>query len=272
VTRYSGLRRPPVSGFSGGRFSSRGLSSVGRALSLHGRCQGFDSPRLHFRRPLRPADTRAEGFFVYGVGAGSKTRSRPVLQSTDHRRLSRPEDPAPLARIANARRSRGCREPVHRGAHCHHRARRRRLYRAARRVSRAAQTTQRTAGTMTTPSPRASAPQGRSRPWTAVPTQTQRSVSRGSASTSATPMRPGWPAPRASGGRGRGRRRPAQRPQPPQLGGDAQSAGPHPGNPARPTDTQAPGIDAHQWTRRPGESHGTPRAGADAPAYLISER
>src|SRR4051794_28820395 len=47
---------------------------------------------------------------------------------------------------------------------------------------------------------------------------------------------------------------------------------PTPGNLARPTDTKAPGIDAHRWARRPGESHGTPRAGADAPAYLISER
>ncbi len=31
--------------------SLRGLSSVGRALSLHGRCQGFDSPRLHREDP-----------------------------------------------------------------------------------------------------------------------------------------------------------------------------------------------------------------------------
>src|SRR5690242_10315045 len=31
---------------------ARGLSSVGRALSLHGRCQGFDSPRLHSLLPL----------------------------------------------------------------------------------------------------------------------------------------------------------------------------------------------------------------------------
>lgn len=63
MTRYSGLRRPPVRGSSGGRISSRGLSSVGRALSLHGRCQGFDSPRLHSTQPLRPAETQVGGVF-----------------------------------------------------------------------------------------------------------------------------------------------------------------------------------------------------------------
>src|SRR5690606_7723121 len=44
--------------FSGRTLRFRGLSSVGRALSLHGRCQGFDSPRLHNQGPsrLRTAD------------------------------------------------------------------------------------------------------------------------------------------------------------------------------------------------------------------------
>ena len=31
---------------------TRGLSSVGRALPLQGRCQGFDSPRLHKLKAL----------------------------------------------------------------------------------------------------------------------------------------------------------------------------------------------------------------------------
>lgn len=48
-----------------GRSSLRGLSSVGRALSLHGRCQGFDSPRLH--TPDRPDAHRAAGRFSYAL-------------------------------------------------------------------------------------------------------------------------------------------------------------------------------------------------------------
>src|SRR5437764_12448236 len=33
----------------------RGLSSVGRALPLQGRCQEFESPRLHKHRRARPS-------------------------------------------------------------------------------------------------------------------------------------------------------------------------------------------------------------------------
>jgi hypothetical protein len=85
-------------------------------------------------------------------------------------------------------------------------------------------------------------------------------------------MCPGPPAPRAQAAVHGADGVPLSVPNVHNSGGDAQSAGPHPGNPARPTDTKAPGIDAHRCVRRPGESHGTPRAGADTPAYLISER
>jgi hypothetical protein len=37
----------------------RGLSSVGRALPLQGRSQGFESPRLHNQNPLAPTDGRS---------------------------------------------------------------------------------------------------------------------------------------------------------------------------------------------------------------------
>src|SRR5207244_1829170 len=42
---------------------TRGLSSVGRALPLQGRCQGFESPRLHFllRRSAALSPEAGEG-------------------------------------------------------------------------------------------------------------------------------------------------------------------------------------------------------------------
>ncbi len=65
-TRYSGLRRTPGGDSSGPVHRSRGLSSVGRALSLHGRCQGFDSPRLHSpRAPLTCGNAGQGGAFRF---------------------------------------------------------------------------------------------------------------------------------------------------------------------------------------------------------------
>lgn len=51
----------------------RGLSSVGRALSLHGRCQGFDSPRLHIRKsPPTCGNAGRRGFCMARRSVGER--------------------------------------------------------------------------------------------------------------------------------------------------------------------------------------------------------
>ncbi|CAL2067228.1 protein of unknown function [Streptomyces murinus] len=76
VTRYSGPRHRPGNPHRTPSLS-RGLSSVGRAPSLHGGCQGFDSPRLHSQKS--PSDLRrrrSEGLFGFPGGRWGRLRSQ----------------------------------------------------------------------------------------------------------------------------------------------------------------------------------------------------
>ena len=61
----------------------RGLSSVGRALSLHGRCQGFDSPRLHCKAPLTCGNAVRGAFFVPIFRGGSSNPGKLPDARTD---------------------------------------------------------------------------------------------------------------------------------------------------------------------------------------------
>lgn len=62
-----GVRSRPV---------ARGLSSVGRALPLQGRCQEFESPRLHIQRPPDQRKRRSGGLLRYGPQAVLGRRRR----------------------------------------------------------------------------------------------------------------------------------------------------------------------------------------------------
>src|SRR5882757_3044250 len=65
----------PVGRGSFGRtFHFRGLSSVGRALSLHGRCQGFDSPRLHIHKAPPICGNAERRGFVHSKGGDPASR------------------------------------------------------------------------------------------------------------------------------------------------------------------------------------------------------
>jgi hypothetical protein len=63
---------------------TRGLSSVGRALPLQGRGQGFESPRLHNipagQRPGagRLADNPQPGWHILGALCGRVQRIQPI--------------------------------------------------------------------------------------------------------------------------------------------------------------------------------------------------